>query len=162
MTLDPTPADFAPEDAGLVEVTARFVVTREDLGLLESILTRNAELREAIPAQSTVDSETVDQPKLRILVAARQIIRQDGARIGFTRLEFDLLVFLARNPGRVHHRNTLLAAVWDFSSEPRTRTVDVHVRRIRNKLGPELDLITTVRGVGYRLDHADRIRIITD
>ena len=162
MTLDPTPADFVPEDAGLVEVTARFVVTREDLGLLESILTRNAELREAIPAQSTVDSEPVDQPKLRILVAARQIIRQDGARIGFTRLEFDLLVFLARNPGRVHHRNTLLAAVWDFSSEPRTRTVDVHVRRIRNKLGPELDLITTVRGVGYRLDHADRIRILTD
>ena len=162
MTLDPTPADFVPEDAGLVEVTARFVVTREDLGLLERILTRNAELREAIPAQSTVDSEPVDQPKLRILVAARQIIRQDGARIGFTRLEFDLLVFLARNPGRVHHRNTLLAAVWDFSSEPRTRTVDVHVRRIRNKLGPELDLITTVRGVGYRLDHADRIRILTD
>ena len=56
MTLNPTPADFAPEDAGLVEVTARFVVTREDLGLLESILTRNAELRDAIPAQSTVDS----------------------------------------------------------------------------------------------------------
>lgn len=162
MTLNPTPADFAPEDAGLVEVTARFVVTREDLGLLESILTRNAELRDAIPAQSTVDSERSDPPRLRILVAARQIIRQDGTRIGFTRLEFDLLVFLARNPGRVHHRNTLLAAVWDFSSEPRTRTVDVHVRRIRNKLGPELDLITTVRGVGYRLDHADRIRIITD
>lgn len=162
MSLDPTPADFAPEDAGLVEVTARFVVTREDLGLLERILTRNAELREAIPAQSTVDSEPVHPPALRILVPARQIIRQDGTRIGFTRLEFDLLVFLARNPGRVHHRNTLLAAVWDFSSEPRTRTVDVHVRRIRNKLGPELDLITTVRGVGYRLDHADRIRIVTD
>lgn len=162
MQLDPTPADFVPEDADLVEVTARFVVTREDLGLLESILTRNAELREVIPAQSTVDSRPADQPKLRILVAARQIIRQDGTRIGFTRLEFDLLVFLARNPGRVHHRNTLLAAVWDFSSEPRTRTVDVHVRRIRTKLGPELDLITTVRGVGYRLDHADRIRIITD
>jgi two-component system, OmpR family, phosphate regulon response regulator PhoB len=162
MTLEPTTAGFAPEDAGLVEVTARFVVTREDLGLLERILTRNAELREAIPAQSTVDAAPVESPKLRILVAARQIVRPDGTHIRFTRLEFDLLLFLARNPGRVHHRNTLLAAVWDFSSEPRTRTVDVHVRRIRNKLGPEMDLITTVRGVGYRLDHAERIRIITD
>lgn len=162
MTLETTAADFAPEEADLVEVTARFVVTREDLGLLERILTRNTALRETIPLQSTVDAAPVESPKLRILVAARQIIRPDGTHVRFTRLEFDLLLFLARNPGRVHHRNTLLAAVWDFASEPRTRTVDVHVRRIRTKLGPELDLITTVRGVGYRLDHADRIRIVTD
>ncbi|SFS79767.1 winged helix-turn-helix domain-containing protein [Saccharopolyspora flava] len=162
MTLEPTAADFAPEHAELVEVNARFVITREDLGLLESILNRNAEVRGSIPVQSIVDTAPAPPPKLRILVAARQIVRPDGTHIRFTRLEFDLLLFLARNPGRVHHRNTLLAAVWDFASEPRTRTVDVHVRRIRTKLGPELDLITTVRGVGYRLDHADRIRIVTD
>ncbi|WP_233575910.1 winged helix-turn-helix domain-containing protein [Saccharopolyspora rhizosphaerae] len=161
MTLEPAAADFVPEDAGLVEVTARFVVNREDLALLERVLTRNAELRETIPAQSTMDGAPMT-PHLRILVAARQIVSPDGTHVRLTRLEFDLLLFLARNPGRVHHRNTLLAAVWDFSSEPRTRTVDVHVRRIRNKLGPELDLITTVRGVGYRLDQPDRLHIIKD
>ncbi|MDI2028033.1 winged helix-turn-helix domain-containing protein [Saccharopolyspora sp. TS4A08] len=162
MTLEPTAADFAPEDAELVEVNARFVITREDLGLLERILTRNAEARGSIPVQSIVDTAPAAPPQLRILVAARQIVRPDGTLVRFTRLEFDLLLFLARNPGRVHHRNTLLAAVWDFASEPRTRTVDVHVRRIRTKLGPDLDLITTVRGVGYRLDHAERVRIVTD
>lgn len=65
--------------------------------------------------------------------------------------EFELLRFLAQHPGRVHTRPALLRQVWGYDFYGGTRTVDVHVRRLRAKLGPEHEhLIETVRGVGYR------------
>jgi DNA-binding response OmpR family regulator len=65
--------------------------------------------------------------------------------------EFELLRFLAQNPGRVFSRARLLREVWGYDFYGGTRTVDVHVRRLRAKLGPEHEhLIETVRGVGYR------------
>lgn len=66
------------------------------------------------------------------------------------RREFDLLRYLAEHPGQVFTRGQLLGAVWDdvFTGP---RTVDVHIRRLRQKLGTRRPLITTVRGVGYRL-----------
>lgn len=65
--------------------------------------------------------------------------------------EFELLRFLVQHPGRVFDRSTLLRRVWGYNFYGGTRTVDVHVRRLRAKLGPEHEwLIETVRGVGYR------------
>ena len=65
--------------------------------------------------------------------------------------EFELLKFLAQHPGRVFTRAQLLQEVWGYVYFGGTRTVDVHVRRLRAKLGPEHDaLIGTVRNVGYR------------
>lgn len=73
-----------------------------------------------------------------------------GEPIDFTYLEYALLAFLARHPGRTFSRDALLQHVWGFDYYGGSRTVDVHVRRIRAKLGPELaQRLETVRGVGY-------------
>lgn len=74
-----------------------------------------------------------------------------GRVLDLTFKEFELLRFLAEHPGRVFSRAKLLQEVWGYDFYGGTRTVDVHVRRLRSKLGPEHEqLIETVRGVGYR------------
>lgn len=95
-------------------------------------------------------------PEVRLLVASRQVL-VDGTALPLTRLEFELLQFLAGNRRRVFTRAQLLAGVWGYEHTGE-RTVDVHVRRLRLKLGPQVPLITTVYGVGYRL--ADDANIV--
>ncbi|MDO5053298.1 MAG: winged helix-turn-helix domain-containing protein [Pseudoclavibacter sp.] len=74
-----------------------------------------------------------------------------GRQLDLTFKEFELLRFLAARPGRVFTRERLLSEVWGIDSYGGTRTVDVHVRRLRAKLGEQETVIGTVRGVGYRL-----------
>jgi DNA-binding response OmpR family regulator len=79
-----------------------------------------------------------------------------GRPLDLTFKEFELLRFLASRPGRVFTRPTLLREVWGFDFYGGTRTVDVHIRRLRAKLGPEHEhLIETVRSVGYRAADLD-------
>jgi DNA-binding response OmpR family regulator len=79
-----------------------------------------------------------------------------GRPLDLTYKEFELLRFLASKPGRVFTRPALLREVWGYDFYGGTRTVDVHVRRLRAKLGPEHEhLIETVRGVGYRSASAE-------
>ena len=78
-----------------------------------------------------------------------------GRPLDLTYKEFELIRYLAQNPGRVFSRARLLREVWGYDFYGGTRTVDVHVRRLRAKLGPEHEhLIETVRGVGYRASEA--------
>jgi len=78
-------------------------------------------------------------------------VTADGHPLDLTFKEFELLRFLAQHPGRVYTRPGLLREVWGYDFYGGTRTVDVHVRRLRAKLGPEHEhLVETVRGVGYR------------
>ena len=80
-----------------------------------------------------------------------------GARkLVLTPREFELLAFFARHPGRVLSREELLRKVWGYDYVGETRTVDVHVRRLRAKLGPKQSLIETVTGAGYKLVPAPR------
>lgn len=78
-----------------------------------------------------------------------------GRRLELTHQEFLLLEFLARSPGRVFSREQLLQSVWHLDYAGGTRTVDIHVRRLRAKLGARADLIETVRNVGYKLNAGD-------
>jgi DNA-binding response OmpR family regulator len=81
------------------------------------------------------------------------IVRLRGQPLDLTYREFELLKFLAQHPGRVFTRGQLLQEVWGYDYFGGTRTVDVHIRRLRAKLGAEHEsLIGTVRGVGYKLD----------
>lgn len=81
------------------------------------------------------------------------VVRLRGHPLDLTFREFELLTYLAHHPERVFTRAQLLQAVWGFDYYGGTRTVDVHIRRLRAKLGPEHEsLIGTVRGVGYKLD----------
>lgn len=77
--------------------------------------------------------------------------RLHGRRLDLTHQEFELLKFLAQHRGRVYTREQLLVKVWGYSHGGGSRTVDIHVRRLRAKLGAAADLIVTVRHVGYKL-----------
>jgi two-component system phosphate regulon response regulator PhoB len=78
-----------------------------------------------------------------------------GAELPLTLQEFRLLAYLISGKGRVRTREELLADVWNASPELETRTVDTHVKRLRDKLGDAGEIIETVRGLGYRIRQAD-------
>jgi two-component system phosphate regulon response regulator PhoB len=82
---------------------------------------------------------------------ARHEVRVNGKQVHLTSLEFKLLRLLMQRRGRVQDRDRLLNEVWGYESVIDTRTVDTHVRRLREKLGKVGDAIETVRGFGYRL-----------
>jgi two-component system phosphate regulon response regulator PhoB len=116
----------------------------------ELVLRVRAVLRRVAPAAApggrpppAVGPIRVDPDAHRAFVA--------GEEITLTALEFRLLTTLMARVGRVQSREQLLTDVWDMSSELETRTVDTHVKRLREKLGAARDLLETVRGVGYRL-----------
>jgi two-component system, OmpR family, alkaline phosphatase synthesis response regulator PhoP len=76
--------------------------------------------------------------------------QMDGQPLDLTYMEYELLKFLATHPGKVFTRETLLSRVWGYEYYGGARTVDVHIRRLRAKMGEENNLIQTVRSVGYR------------
>jgi DNA-binding response OmpR family regulator len=83
----------------------------------------------------------------------------DEARMSLTRKEYDLLALLVRHAGEIIPREALLMQVWGYGGDIRTRTLDVHVRRLRKKLGSYADqYIETIFGIGYRFQpyHAPR------
>jgi DNA-binding response OmpR family regulator len=82
-----------------------------------------------------------------MLAAIKQAARQSTPRL--TRKERELLTLLKQNPGRCISRETLLKTVWNYADGARTRTVDVHVQRLRRKLGGEAQSIKTIVRLGY-------------
>jgi two-component system, OmpR family, response regulator len=95
------------------------------------------------PAPAAAPVIEVDRSTRRALVS--------GSPVELSYREFELLAFLAEHPGRVFDRRHLLSSVWG-GAEVGSRTIDVHVRRLRVKLGAEAGRLTTIRNVGYRLD----------
>lgn len=101
-------------------------------------------------------------PSRRISVGPVELDREahrsfvDGVEMDLTPLEYRLLEILLERRGRVQSRRQLLQAVWDTSAAIETRTVDMHVARLRSKMGPAGDMIETVRGVGYRFRAVDK------
>jgi DNA-binding response OmpR family regulator len=97
-----------------------------------------------------------DQPVIRIagieVDEARHEVRSGDREITLTAKEFDLLAFLARNRGIVFTREKLLDRVWGYERPVDTRTVDSHVKSLRQKLGDAGAVVKTVRGVGYKVD----------
>jgi DNA-binding response OmpR family regulator len=99
------------------------------------------------------DSENIEEIQRGDLLIdeASYTVKLRGVVVDLTFKEFELLRFLAQHPGRVFSRAQLLQEVWGFDYFGGTRTVDVHVRRLRAKLGAEYEnLIGTIRNVGYR------------
>ena len=80
-------------------------------------------------------------------------VKVDSKKKFFPRKEFQLLYFLAQNPGKVINRETLLKEIWGNDVYVIDRTIDVHIRKIREKLGKHSELIETIKGVGYRFKH---------
>jgi two-component system alkaline phosphatase synthesis response regulator PhoP len=78
------------------------------------------------------------------------IVKVDNKKKFFPRKEFQLLYFLASNPGKVMNRETLLKEIWGNDVFVIDRTIDVHIRKVREKLGKHSEIIETIKGVGYR------------
>ncbi len=115
----------------------------------ELVLRVGAILRRVNTAGST-SGDTLAVGPITIDRAAHRV-RIDGKDIELTATEYKLLRTLAERRGRVQGRTQLLETVWEAAPDIQTRTVDMHVQRLRAKLGPAGDLIETVRGFGYRL-----------
>ena len=102
-------------------------------------------------------SDDIDQNLLEFGPIAMNLDAHDvsveGKNILLTALEFKLLKHLLKRKGRVQTRDQLLGDVWGYSSEVTTRTVDTHIKRLREKLGKPGELIQTIRGVGYRFNN---------
>jgi DNA-binding response OmpR family regulator len=129
-------------DLGADDYITKPFSPKEALARIRAVLRRSE--------RSADGPETLADGTLRIDVGAR---RADvaGRELALTRKEFDLLVELIRRRGRVLTRERLLETVWGYDYPGETRTVDVHVRRLRQKLGTPVDeRVETVVGVGYR------------
>ena len=118
----------------------------------ELILRVKAVLKRGKPQEEekdilSIDKITIDIPRHKVTV--------DKKRINLTQLEFKLLVTLVKRKGRVQSRDGLLEDVWDIAAEVTTRTIDTHVKRLREKMGKSGKLIETVRGIGYRFNEGD-------
>jgi len=124
------------------------------LGVLAQGGGRVAVTSEGVPAVVEPPAAPAPAPSLVIDVPGREVLIH-GSPVALTRLEFELLAFLARYPGMVHTRTELLQYVWDTPDTGLPgRTVDVHVRRLRAKLAEFDELVSTVRGVGYRFSRS--------
>lgn len=137
------------------EVGADDYVVKANLSLRELTLRIRARLAER-PASAPLEAASepsLEFPLLRVDESAHRVW-VEGDEIILTATEFRLLVTLARRPGRVQTRGTLLEDVWDMPPDLNTRTVDTHVKRLREKIGAASRYIETVRGVGYRFQIA--------
>jgi DNA-binding response OmpR family regulator len=108
--------------------------------------------RAAAPRRDPREDEVIESDGLKIDLA-RRVVEVRGSAVQLTYVEFELLRILASNPGRVYTRQMLLEGLWGGSEYREPRTIDVHVRHLREKLerdAREPELIFTVRGVGYR------------
>ena len=119
-------------------------------GMMELVSRITAVLRRTGKVEDRMDMETagvhVDVKKHEVTV--------DGKPISLTLKEFELLEKLMRNQGIVLTRDQLLTEIWGYDFDGETRTVDVHIRTLRQKLGEKGEIIQTVRGVGYRVGGA--------
>src|SRR6266481_3660605 len=124
------------------------LVDLKQFSVRELVLRARAVLRRGANGEPDVLQEKVGP--LRIDMAAHRAF-VGAEEIGLTALEFKLLATFMSRVGRLQTRGTLLRDVWGVSGELQTRTVDTHVKRLREKLGPGRDMVETVRGSGYRM-----------
>jgi two-component system, OmpR family, phosphate regulon response regulator PhoB len=118
----------------------------------ELILRIKAVLKRINPEEA--EKEVLEAGKLAVDISRHKVI-VDKKEVELTNMEFNLLATLMKRAGRVQSRDKLLDDVWDIASDVTTRTVDTHIKRLREKLGRAGDLIETVRGVGYRFSEKE-------
>ncbi len=123
--------DYLPKPFGMMELIAR----------VKALMRR---------ASSEPASDTYRVGSLTVC-PQRHLVEVEGQSVSLTLKEFELLCMLLKNRNMVLTRDRLLNQIWGYSFDGENRTVDVHIRTLRQKLGPAGDLIETVRGVGYKI-----------
>ena len=130
-------------DSGADDYIAKPFGTMELISRIKAVLRRSERQMQESPAHSTAGGIT--------MIPANHEVYANGVPVSLTLKEYDLLNVLLENKGQVFSRDTLLKMVWGYDFSGESRTVDVHIRTLRSKLGECGDLIETVRGVGYKI-----------
>ena len=150
-----TPLIIITNEGGLSAINA-------DWGITDVILDTAGPAEVDARIRIVIGKDAIEQlaknPSLKEIRSGEVVIDEDsytdkikGRTLDLTFKEFELLKYLAQHPGRVFSRSQLLQEIWGYDYFGGTRTVDVHIRRLRSKLGPEFEsVIDTVRNVGYR------------
>ncbi|MFF2154491.1 response regulator transcription factor [Paenibacillus chitinolyticus] len=154
-----------PDSLGIIMLTAKNDILDKLVGLelgADDYITKPFDIRELIARVHSLlrrmrkKSEETESPdrlaygKL-VLSRAKRKVSLDGEALVFTPKEFDLLALLLRHLDRVYTREELLESVWGFDFAGGTRTVDIHLQRLRKKLGPVYQqILVTIHGVGYK------------
>lgn len=155
-------ADKASRKASVIIVTARGQETDRIQGLelgADDYVVKPFSVRELLLRVKAVLRRGGEEPGNATVISAGNIqldpskyeVQVGGNTVQLTALEFRLLRTLMERADRVQTREVLLADVWGITAEVNTRTVDTHIKRLREKLGPGGDIVETVRGVGYKL-----------
>lgn len=125
--------DYVPKPFGMMELVAR----------IKAVLRRTSEEKENV-SEYIIDCLAVYPEKHKVKV--------DGEKVQLTLKEFEMLCLLLENRGIVLSRDQILNHVWGYSFDGESRTVDVHIRTLRQKLGKAGELVTTIRGIGYTIE----------
>ena len=150
-----TPIVVITTEGGLSAINADWGI--EDV-ILDTAGPAEVDARIRIVIGKDAITQLAKNPSLKEIRSGEVVIDEDsytakikGRSLDLTFKEFELLKYLAQHPGRVFSRSQLLQEIWGYDYFGGTRTVDVHIRRLRSKLGPEFEsIIDTVRNVGYR------------
>lgn len=132
--LDAGADDYVTKPFGVMELTAR----------VRAVMRRSARAPEPAAEREYREGNVC-------VSVARHEVTVGGEAVALTYKEFELLVMLLENKGKVLTRDRILNEVWDYGFDGENRTVDVHVRSLRQKLGSAADFIETVRGIGYKI-----------
>lgn len=133
MGLESGADDYVSKPFGMMELLAR----------VKALLRRTEDLRPAQESRYVIGDLTVNQKRHEVLVK--------GEAVTLTKKEFDMLCYLLENRGMVLTRDQLLNQIWGYDFDGENRTVDVHIRTLRQKLGDCGTYIETIRGIGYKI-----------
>lgn len=135
-------------DSGADDYVAKPFGTMELISRIKALL-RRAENDAEKPDEYTIGGIYV--------CPSSHIVRADGRSVSLTYKEFEMLTMLVKNAGKVFSRDKLLQKIWGYDFDGESRTVDVHIRTLRAKLGKCGDLIQTVRGIGYKIEESEDV-----
>lgn len=135
-------SEIAGFNVGADDYIAKPIKPRALVSRINAILRRNLQAEEVAETKLEISNLVIDREAF--------LVFQDGNKIVLAKKEFELLYLLASKPGKVYTREAILNSIWEDSVVVTNRTIDVHIRKLREKLGN--DYVTTVKGVGYKFE----------
>lgn len=135
-------SEIAGFNVGADDYIAKPIKPRALVSRINAILRRNTQSDEPVENKLEIADLTIDRETY--------LVYRNGEKIVLAKKEFELLYLLASKPGKVYTREVILKSIWEDSVVVTNRTIDVHIRKLREKLGE--DYISTVKGVGYKFD----------
>ncbi|HWD87282.1 MAG TPA: response regulator transcription factor [Mucilaginibacter sp.] len=135
-------SEIAGFNVGADDYIAKPIKPRALVSRINAILRRNAPAEEVTDNKLEIGALTIDREAY--------LVFQKGEKVVLAKKEFELLYLLASKPGKVYTREVILKNIWEDSVVVTNRTIDVHIRKLREKLGD--DIVATVKGVGYKFE----------